>query len=79
MKKIGFLSFGHWSPSLRSRVRSAPDALLQSIDLTIAAEELGADGAYFRVHHFASQLSSPYPAPCRRRGPHRAASRSAQV
>lgn len=27
----------------------------------MAAEELGADGAYFRVHHFARQLSSPFP------------------
>jgi alkanesulfonate monooxygenase SsuD/methylene tetrahydromethanopterin reductase-like flavin-dependent oxidoreductase (luciferase family) len=35
--------------------------LLQSIELAIAAEELGADGAYFRVHHFARQLSSPFP------------------
>jgi alkanesulfonate monooxygenase SsuD/methylene tetrahydromethanopterin reductase-like flavin-dependent oxidoreductase (luciferase family) len=35
--------------------------LLQSIDLAIAAEELGADGAYFRVHHFARQLASPFP------------------
>jgi alkanesulfonate monooxygenase SsuD/methylene tetrahydromethanopterin reductase-like flavin-dependent oxidoreductase (luciferase family) len=35
--------------------------LLQSIDLAVAAEELGADGAYFRVHHFARQLASPYP------------------
>jgi alkanesulfonate monooxygenase SsuD/methylene tetrahydromethanopterin reductase-like flavin-dependent oxidoreductase (luciferase family) len=35
--------------------------LLQSIDLAVAAEELGADGAYFRVHHFANQLSSPFP------------------
>jgi alkanesulfonate monooxygenase SsuD/methylene tetrahydromethanopterin reductase-like flavin-dependent oxidoreductase (luciferase family) len=61
MKHIGFLSFGHWSPSLRSQTRSASDALLQSIDLAIAAEELGADGAYFRVHHFANQLSSPFP------------------
>jgi alkanesulfonate monooxygenase SsuD/methylene tetrahydromethanopterin reductase-like flavin-dependent oxidoreductase (luciferase family) len=61
MKKIGFLSFGHWSPSLRSQTRSAGDALLQSIDLAVAAEELGADGAYFRVHHFARQLASPFP------------------
>ena len=61
IKNIGFLSFGHWAPSLRSGTRSASDALLQSIDLAIAAEELGADGAYFRVHHFASQLSSPFP------------------
>ncbi|WP_395490683.1 LLM class flavin-dependent oxidoreductase [Cedecea davisae] len=61
MKKIGFLSFGHWSPSPQSGTRSAADALLQSIDLAVAAEELGADGAYFRVHHFARQLSSPFP------------------
>src|SRR5471030_2838593 len=61
MKRIGFLSFGHWSPSPHSQARSAADALLQSIDLAVAAEELGADGAYFRVHHFARQLSSPFP------------------
>lgn len=61
MKKIGFLSFGHWDPSPRSGVRSASDVLLQSIDLAVAAEELGMDGAYFRVHHFARQLSSPFP------------------
>jgi alkanesulfonate monooxygenase SsuD/methylene tetrahydromethanopterin reductase-like flavin-dependent oxidoreductase (luciferase family) len=61
MKKIGFLSFGHWSPSLQSATRSASDTLLQSIDLAVAAEELGADGAYFRVHHFAQQLASPFP------------------
>src|SRR6187401_3478105 len=61
MKKIGFLSFGHWSASPGSQVRSASDALLQSIDLAVAAEELGADGAYFRVHHFARQLGSPFP------------------
>ena len=61
MKKIGFLSFGHWSPSPQSGTRSASDVLLQSIDLAVAAEELGADGAYFRVHHFARQLASPFP------------------
>jgi len=61
LKKIGFLSFGHWSDSHGSRVRSAADSLLQSIELAAAAEELGADGAFFRVHHFARQLSSPFP------------------
>lgn len=61
MKKIGFLSFGHWTPSPQSGTRSAADTLLQSIDLAVAAEELGADGAYFRVHHFARQLSAPFP------------------
>lgn len=61
MKKIGFLSFGHWSPSAQSQTRSAGDALLQSIDLAVAAEAVGADGAFFRVHHFARQLASPFP------------------
>lgn len=61
MKNIGFLSFGHWTPSASSQTRSAGDALLQSIDLAVAAEELGADGAYFRVHHFARQLAAPFP------------------
>ena len=61
MKRIGFLSFGHWSDTRGSATRSGSDVLLQSIDLAVAAEELGADGAYFRVHHFARQLASPFP------------------
>jgi len=61
MKKIGFLSFGHWTPSRQSRTQSAADALLQSIDIAVEAERLGMDGAYFRVHHFAQQLASPFP------------------
>lgn len=61
MKKIGFLSFGHWGNHPSYSTRSAGDALLQSIDLSVAAEELGIDGAYFRVHHFAAQLASPFP------------------
>jgi len=60
-KKIGFLSFGHWSDTHGSQARTASDVLHQSIDLAVAAEELGADGAYFRVHHFAQQLASPFP------------------
>ncbi len=61
MKKIGFLNFGHLTDSPHSRVRTAAEALTQSIELAVAAEELGADGAYFRVHHFAQQLASPFP------------------
>ena len=61
MKKIGFLSFGHWANHPAYRTRTAGDTLLQSIDLAIAAEEIGLDGAYFRVHHFAAQLASPFP------------------
>ena len=61
MKKTGFLSFGHWTPSAQSQTLTAADALLQSIDLAVEAERLGVDGAYFRVHHFARQLGSPFP------------------
>src|SRR5213594_2242412 len=61
VKKLGFLSFGHWTPSPHSDVRTASDALLQSVELAVAAEELALDGAYFRVHHFARQLGSPFP------------------
>jgi alkanesulfonate monooxygenase SsuD/methylene tetrahydromethanopterin reductase-like flavin-dependent oxidoreductase (luciferase family) len=61
MKKIGFLSFGHWTPAPQSQTRSAAVALLQSIDLAVEAERLGIDGAIFRVHHFARQLASPFP------------------
>src|SRR6202522_2887822 len=61
MKKIGFLSFGHRAPSPQSQTQSAADTLLPSIDLAVEAERLGMDGAYFRVHHFAQQLASPFP------------------
>jgi alkanesulfonate monooxygenase SsuD/methylene tetrahydromethanopterin reductase-like flavin-dependent oxidoreductase (luciferase family) len=61
MKKIGFLSFGHWANRQGYQARTASDTLLQSIDLAVAGEEMGLDGAYFRVHHFAAQLSSPFP------------------
>src|SRR6187431_2884719 len=60
MKKIGFLSFGHWANHPSYKARTASDTLLQSIDLAVAAEEIGLDGAYFRVHHFAAQLASPF-------------------
>jgi len=61
VKRIGFLSFGHWGEVPGSHTRNARDALVQSIELAVAAEELGIDGAYFRVHHFARQLASPFP------------------
>ena len=61
MKHIGFLSFGHWQPAPGSMTRTAGDAYLQTIELALAAEQLGLDGAFVRVHHFARQLSSPFP------------------
>ncbi|WP_341395276.1 LLM class flavin-dependent oxidoreductase [Arthrobacter sp. G119Y2] len=61
MKNIGFLSFGHYRDVEGSSVRTARDALLQTIDLAVAAEELGVNGAYLRVHHFAPQFAAPFP------------------
>ena len=60
-KRIGFLSFGHWSRAPGSLTRDAAAALRQTVELAQAAEQLGVDGAYVRVHHFAPQLSSPFP------------------
>ncbi|NHC13218.1 LLM class flavin-dependent oxidoreductase [Motilibacter deserti] len=60
-KRIGFLTFGHWQAIPGSTVRTARDALVQTVELAVAAEELGLDGAYVRVHHFARQLASPFP------------------
>ncbi|WP_222425974.1 LLM class flavin-dependent oxidoreductase [Amycolatopsis bartoniae] len=59
MKKIGFLSFGHYGPG--TVTPTAADALTQMVELAVAAEELGVDGAYLRVHHFAPQFASPFP------------------
>jgi alkanesulfonate monooxygenase SsuD/methylene tetrahydromethanopterin reductase-like flavin-dependent oxidoreductase (luciferase family) len=61
VKRIGFLSFGHWQPLSGSQTQTAQDALRQTIELAVAAEQLGIDGAYVRVHHFAPQLASPFP------------------
>ena len=61
MKKIGFLSFGHWGDHPAYEAKTAQDTLLQSIELSVAAEEIGLDSVNFRVHHFAAQLASPFP------------------
>jgi alkanesulfonate monooxygenase SsuD/methylene tetrahydromethanopterin reductase-like flavin-dependent oxidoreductase (luciferase family) len=60
-KRIGFLSFGHWQASPGSRTPTARDALTQTVELAEAAEEIGIDGAFVRVHHFARQLAGPFP------------------
>ena len=59
-KKIGFLSFGAWHPSV-GLTHAGRDALRQTVELAVAAEEIGIDGAFVRVHHFARQLASPFP------------------
>ncbi len=60
MKAFGFLSFGHYARDGR-RGLSGRDALHQAIELSVAADDLGVNGAYFRVHHFAPQGASPMP------------------
>ncbi len=59
-KKIGFLSFCTWHPG-GGMTHTAGAALRQTVELAVAAEEIGIDGAFVRVHHFARQLSSPFP------------------
>jgi len=59
-KKIGFLSFGAWHPG-GGMTHTGGDALRQTVELAVAAEEIGIDGAFVRVHHFARQLASPFP------------------
>jgi len=61
MQRFGTLSFGHYGPLGGGRQLTAADSMLQAIDLAQGMDELGVDGAYFRVHHFARQQSSPMP------------------
>lgn len=59
VKRFGFLSFGHHGPEGDSF--DARASLHSAIELSVAADELGVNGAYFRVHHFARQAASPMP------------------
>ena len=59
-KRLGFLSFGAWHPT-SGMTDSPADAVRQTLDLAVAAEEIGVDGAFVRVHHWARQLSAPFP------------------
>jgi alkanesulfonate monooxygenase SsuD/methylene tetrahydromethanopterin reductase-like flavin-dependent oxidoreductase (luciferase family) len=61
MTKLGFLSFGNWMGVTGSRTRTGGEALLQGVELAVAAEEVGVDGAFYRVHHFAQNHSNPFP------------------
>lgn len=61
MQRFGTLSFGHYGPLGAGRELTARDNLHQAIDLAQAMDELGVNGTYFRVHHFAKQHSSPMP------------------
>lgn len=60
MKSFGFLSFGHYAIGNQAGPGAA-DMLKQALELSQAADEIGVNGAYFRVHHFAPQGASPMP------------------
>ncbi|GAA4354567.1 LLM class flavin-dependent oxidoreductase [Microbacterium rhizosphaerae] len=59
MQRFGTLSFGHYGPLGGGRELTARDSLHQAIDLAQGMDDLGVNGVYFRVHHFARQQSSP--------------------
>lgn len=61
MRAFGFLSFGHYGNVPGSRTRTAGDMLHQTVEIAEAADEIGVNGAYMRVHHFARQAASPIP------------------
>lgn len=61
LKNIGFISFGRWNEQDQSSTRSQRDAFLQTIEMAVAAEEIGVDSAFFRIHHFSNSFSSPFP------------------
>lgn len=61
VKAFGFLSFGHYAQVRGSQTGSAADMIRQAVDLGVGADELGVNGAYFRVHHFAPQQAAPVP------------------
>ena len=60
-KKIGFLTFGHHRNVPGSHVRDAREALVSTVELAMAAEDIGLDGAWLRVHHFGRSLPTPIP------------------
>lgn len=61
MRAFGFLSFGHYGHGAAPGGLDARQMLHDALDITVGADELGVNGAYFRVHHFATQSASPMP------------------
>lgn len=58
VRAFGFLSFGHYQ---NGSAVGATEMIKQAVDIGVGADELGVNGAYFRVHHFATQQASPIP------------------
>ena len=61
MHAFGFLSFGHYGHGTGLGDPDARQALHDAFEIGVGADQLGVNGAYFRVHHFARQAASPMP------------------
>ena len=61
MHAFGFLSFGHYGHGTGLGDPDARQALHDAVEIGVGADQLGVNGAYFRVHHFARQAASPMP------------------
>ena len=61
MKAFGFLSFGHYGHGRGPGDPDARRALHDAVEIAVGAVEIGVNGAYWRVHHFARQAASPVP------------------
>lgn len=61
VRAFGFLSFGHYGGGRGPGDPDARQMLHEAIELAAAADDLGVNGAYFRVHHFARQAAAPMP------------------
>lgn len=61
MKSFGFLSFGHYGPRMGRPGFDAGVSLREAVEIGVGADEIGVNGAFFRVHHFAKQSASPMP------------------
>ena len=61
MKAFGFLSFGHYARDGR-RGLSGRDALHQAIELSVAADDLGVNGALLQGASFCASGGFPYAA-----------------
>lgn len=61
MKAFGFLSFGHYGHGRGPGDPDAGQALMDAVEIAVGADEIGVNGAYWRVHHYARQAAAPIP------------------
>ncbi|WP_068256098.1 LLM class flavin-dependent oxidoreductase [Janibacter corallicola] len=61
MRAFGFLSFGHYGHGKGLGDPDARQAMRDAVEIGVGADQIGVNGAYFRVHHFARQSASPMP------------------